>query len=166
MVVILVTITRMSGIKTGGKVDQVWESYFLILAAEVGIILTAVTAFRALFVSRHKRDNDGAKQPPGDSTQWYSQNKHLLKRVFNPSLWRSKSRVQSTSEGYEANEDGHFPMRNLPDIPRAHMTGVRTFIDGRGNMTNPSRIMESQATQGDEDTWPLHGTDQTAKIQV
>lgn len=158
----MITITRMSGIKTGGKVDQVWESYFLILAAEVGIILTAVTAFRAFFVSRHKRDNDGAKQPLGDSTQWYSQNKHLLKRVFN----RSKSRVQSTSEGYEANEDGHFPMRNLPDFPRAHMTGVRTFINGRGNMTNPSRIMESQAIQGDEDTWPLHETGQTPKIQV
>ena len=163
---ILVTITRISGIKIDGKVDQVWESYFIILAAEIGIILTAATAFRAFFVSRHKRDNNGAKQSPGDRTHWYSQNRYLLKRVFTSSRWRSKPRGQSTSGGNEADEDGHFPMRNLPHIPRAHMTGVRTFIDGHGKGTNASRIMESQAIQEDEDTWPLHDKNQTPESQV
>lgn len=165
---ILVTITRISGIKMDGKVDQVWESYFIILAAEIGIILTAVTAFRALFVSRHKRENNGARNPPGMQSHWYSPNTYLLKRVFTPKLWRSRSKFksQSTSGGYEADKDGHFPMENLPDIPRAHMTGVRTFINGRGKGMNASRIMESQGIQEEEDVWPLHGKDKSLTSQV
>ncbi len=165
---ILVTITRISGIKLDGKVDQVWESYFIFIAAEIGIILTAVTAFRALFVSRYKRDNKvkEAQGSSGKRAHWYSLNTNLLKRVFTLSLRRSKSRGQPTSEGYEVDKDGHFPMGNLPDIPRAHMTGVRTFIDGRGKGMDASRIMESQAIQEDDDTWPLHETNKNLEGQV
>lgn len=149
------------------NVDQVWESYFIILAAEIGIILTAVTAFRAFFVSRHKRDNVGVKQSPRYRTHWYSQNRYLLKRVFNPRIWRSKTRALSTFEGYEADEDDHFAMRNLPEIPRAHMTGAQTFIDCCGGQgKNASHIMESQAIQEGEDTRPLHEKDQTPVSQV
>ncbi|MCJ1346907.1 hypothetical protein MMC31_005127, partial [Peltigera leucophlebia] len=164
VVMILVTITRISGIKIDGNVDQVWESYFIILAAEIGIILTAVTAFRAFFVSRRKRDNNGGNQSPRYRTHWYSQKKYLLERVFNPRLWRSKTRALSTSEGYD---DGHFLMRNLPEIPRAHMTGVQTFIDCcDGKETHVSHIMESSAIQEGEDTWPLYENDQNPISQV
>ena len=164
---ILVTITRISGMKLNDEVDQVWGSYFMIIAAEIGIILTAVTAFRALFVSRYKSEKKGkgAKGSSGQRAHWYSQNTNLLRLVFTLSLWRSKSRGQSTSEGYEADKNGHFPMGNLPDIPRAHMTGVRTVIDGRGKGTDASRIMESQAIQEDDDTWPLHETNKTSKAR-
>lgn len=58
------------------------------------------------------------------------QNRSLLKRVFSPSLWRSESGNQTTSGGHKAAQDDHFCKRSLPAIPRAHITGVRTFIDG------------------------------------
>jgi len=166
VIMIMITIIRISGIKSNGQIDQVWESYWLILSAEIGIILTAVTAFRAFFVSRHKRNVNRAIESPGDRTHWYYQNKHLLKRLLKPSLWRFKEGAQTSSERYEADEDGHFPMKNLPDIPRAHMTGVRTFIDGRGRGTDTSNIMRSQAIQEHDDTWPLYTQDQKSGIQV
>lgn len=153
---ILVTITRISGIKMGGQVDLVWESFFIIIAGEIGIILTAVTAFRAFFVSRHKGDHRGAKKWPEQRTQLHSRSEYLLKLLITPSLWRSKNRTQSASEGYEASKYGHLPSGNLPDIPRAHMTGVRTFIDRRGRGKDTSHIMESQAIKEGEETWPLH----------
>lgn len=163
---ILVTITRVAGIKIQGQVDQVWESYFIILGGEIGIILTAITAFRSFFVSRNKRDNNRAKRPPEYRTQWYSRNRYLLKLIFTPSRWRSSSRSQSAYKGYEADECGHFPIENLPDIPRAHMTGVRTFIDRLGERTDPSRIMESQANKESEETWPLDEKNHNPQSQV
>ena len=161
---ILVTITRISGIKLDGSIDQVWETYFIILAAEIGIILTSVSAFRTFFISR--RDNNKAKPSPGNRTHWYSQDSSILKRLFTPSLWRSKSKGQSTSEGYKADEDDHFPMGDLPNVPRAQMTGIRTFINGNGKGMSTSRIMESQATQGDDDAWPIHAQHQEPGSKV
>lgn len=163
---ILVTITRVAGIKIQGQVDQVWESYFIILAGEIGIILTAITAFRPFFVSRNKRDNNGAKRSAQYQTQWYSRNRYLLKLILTPSRWRSSSRSQSASKGYEADECGHFPIGDLPDIPRANMTGVRTFIDRRGEGTDPSRTMESQENEESEETWPLDGKNHNPQSQV
>lgn len=166
ILMIIVTITRVSGIKLDGKVDQVWESYWLILSAEVGIILTAITAFRAFFVSRNNRNNNRVVQSPGGRIHWYYHNKPLLKRIFTPVVWRSKSRKQSSSEGFEACEDGHFPMEDLPNIPRAHMTGIRTFIDGRGKVMNASHIMQSRVVEEDDDTLPLHMQHQRNGNQV
>lgn len=113
---ILVTIIRISGIKVDGEIDQVWESFFIILAAEIGIILTSVSAFRTFFVARQRRNNEKANPSPGDHTHWYSQDSRLLKRILTLTLWRSKSKGQSTSGGYEADQDGQFPMEDLPDI--------------------------------------------------
>ena len=166
VVMILVTITRISGIKIKGHVDHVWETYFLVLAAEIGIILAAVTAFRVFFVSRHKKDNNRAKNPPGNISRWNTHTKYLLKRAITPSLWRTKSRGPPTFDGYEADKDGHFSLGPMPDIPRAHMTGVRTFIDGRERGMNASRIMESQMIPEDEDTWPLREGSQQPESQV
>ena len=163
---ILITITRISGIRYKGSNDQVWESYFIILAAEIGIILTAATAFRAFFVSRRTIIDNGVEPSPGHRTHEYSENRYLLKRVFTPKLWRSKAKSQETSGRREADEDGHFPMGKLPHISRPHMTGVRTFIDGRDRGSNASRIMASQAVQEDEDTWPLHNKNGTPEGQV
>ena len=54
VVTITFTITRASGIKFRGRLDAIWEVFFQTIAAEIGMILTAVSAFRELFVSRAK----------------------------------------------------------------------------------------------------------------
>lgn len=43
----------------------------------------------------------------------------------------------------------------LPEIPRAYMTGLRTFIDKRAKGTDDADIMGSQITRDDDDDWPL-----------
>lgn len=81
-----------------------WEFFFIIIAAEIGVILTAVTAFCAFFVSRHKGENRGARKLPELQTQLHCRSGYLLKLLVTPSLWRSKMRAQSASGGHAANE--------------------------------------------------------------
>lgn len=126
VLMIVLTITRVSGLKFQGNFDAIWETYWLILSAEVGIVLTSVAAFRAFFVFRSNRSQDRGTQPLGARMQWCHQEQRSLKQKFSFSLWRSNSRVQDLSRRYEANEDHEVPMSNLPDIPRAHITGFRT----------------------------------------
>ena len=126
VLMVVLTITRISGLTFDGNFDTIWETYWLILAAEVGIVLTSVAAFRAFFVYRSNRNHDRAMQPPRASMQWYHQEKRYLKQKFSFSLWQSNSRVQESSRGNEANEDDELPLSNLADIPRAHITGFRT----------------------------------------
>ena len=126
VLMIVLTITRVSGLKFKGNFDPIWETYWLILSAEVGIVLTSVAAFRAFFVFRSNRNQDRRIQPLGARTQWCHQENCSLKQKISYSLWRSNSRVQDLSRGYETNEDDELPMSNLPDIPQAHITGFRT----------------------------------------
>ena len=82
-----------------------------------------------------------------------------MKRVLAPSPWRSKARGQSTLLKDKGKEYSHVDMGQLPEIPRAHLTGVRTFLDGRGNGPDGPDIMESRMTQDDDDEWPLRMED-------
>jgi hypothetical protein len=150
---IVITIIRVSGILLDDKIDTVWETYWLILSAEVGIIMTAMVAFRALFVSRRK---DQVVQSAGGRMNWYYRSKRLLKQKLSLGNWRSKSGEHS-SGAYEAHQNNrNVPNDALPNIPRAYMTGVRTFIEGRGKSMNASHIMDSQVTAVDDESWPLH----------
>ncbi|KAJ4290922.1 hypothetical protein N0V90_010118 [Kalmusia sp. IMI 367209] len=49
--IIAITIVRMAGFASHGQVDIIWEVYWLILAAEVGLIMAAAITFRIFFVS-------------------------------------------------------------------------------------------------------------------
>ncbi len=123
---VALTITRVSGLKFKGNIDTIWETYWLILSAEVGIVLTSVATFRAFFVFCSNRNQDRGIQPLRARMQWCHQENRYLKQKFSFSLWQSNSRVQALSWQDEANEDVELPMSNLPDIPRAHITGSRT----------------------------------------
>ena len=122
VLLMVLTITRVSGLKYRGNFDVIWETYWLILSAEVGIVLTSVASFRAFFVFRGNRNQDRGIQPLGARMQGCHQGKRSLKAKFSFSPWRSISRVQESSRGYEANEDDELPMSNLSDMPRAHIT--------------------------------------------
>ncbi|KAF2190001.1 hypothetical protein K469DRAFT_722941 [Zopfia rhizophila CBS 207.26] len=109
---ITITIIRVSGMVSNGVVDIIWEVYWLILAAEVGLIMAAAIAFRIFFVAWNNR-----KTSPPEQVQ----------RFFRESFanrfrrgWRSQS------------EDTEELGNHLPAIPRAQMTGMRTFIDAQG----------------------------------
>ena len=142
-IMILVTITRIAGIDFHGQIDFVWESYFLIVAAEVGVILASISTYRALFVAHRKATIKKAKYGgPGSSP-----NRQILRRLLDSSPWRTRAGGQSTPGSVTASR---FDKGALPGIPRAHMTGVRSFINGQGQRMDASSIIESQMIQ-DED---------------
>ncbi|KAL8705407.1 MAG: hypothetical protein Q9201_001479 [Fulgogasparrea decipioides] len=162
----MVSITRIAGIKIQDQLDLVWESYFLIVAAEVGIILASVSTYRAFFVSWRRGDANRAKRAPGSQRHRYSPTRRVIKRFFTSSPWRSKTREQSSPEDARIFEEEKCVIESLPPIPSAHLTGVRTFIDGRGQWTNNSHIMESQTIEEIEHDWPLRREDYNAVDNV
>lgn len=91
VIMILVTTTRASGMKLDGHIDQVWMTCWLILSAEVGIILTSIAAFRACFVARNSKIDRRVIRSTGERIHWYHDKKHLFEQAFIPSLRRSKT---------------------------------------------------------------------------
>lgn len=162
----MVTITRIAGIKSGGQVDGVWESYFLIVAAEVGIILASVSTYRTLFVSHRRGDMAKARRGLEDQEHFYSPTRELFKRVLIPSPWRSKAREPSTPAEDKEHRYDDVDVGDLPEIPRAYMTGVRTFINGRAKGTDDADVMASRMTQDDDDDWPLRRADHISEDTV
>ena len=69
-VMIIVTIIRVSGIQYHGKINAAWEILWQILAAEISLILTAVSSFRALFVVRAKERNRRSYDEPRPLSWW------------------------------------------------------------------------------------------------
>lgn len=153
IVMIIVTIIRVSGIKRDSRIDYMWESYWLIMSAEVGIILAAATAFRAFFVARNNKE---VRQPGGQKFFWYYDSKQVLKQLFSLSTWRAKSSEHSSELQKAQGEDLYdVQQQNFPMIPQAQLTGIRTFIGNHGRTRNDSAIMRSNVTEEDEAVWPL-----------
>ncbi|KAL8730555.1 MAG: hypothetical protein Q9166_004009 [cf. Caloplaca sp. 2 TL-2023] len=151
-VVIIFTVTRASGLEWQGKLDVLWEVYFQIVAAEVGLILVSVTAFRALFVSRNK-----AKQhSPGKTPSFLTKSYRALKRILDPRQWlTSYSKDIGAGQGHGKAKDDFEG--KLPNIPRGTMTGVQTFVNDQGMTTQGDAelsVIASYAEPG-YDTWPL-----------
>ncbi|MCJ1387790.1 hypothetical protein MMC18_000633 [Xylographa bjoerkii] len=154
VILVIVTIVRVSGLRLDGKVDSVWETYWIIIGAEVGLILTASTAFRMLFV----HNNERLQQSPRGGWQWYTRSKRLLRRTFTPRTWRTKSTGGSSDRS--SGERNYNDVADLPPIPRGTMTGVRTFINGRGKtVARASQLMQSQMMEEEEDAVPLAGVE-------
>ncbi|MCJ1384837.1 hypothetical protein MMC17_007955 [Xylographa soralifera] len=152
VILVIVTIVRVSGLRLDGKIDSVWETYWIIIGAEVGLILAACTAFRMLFV----HNNEKLQQSPRGGWQWYTKSKRLLRRTFTPRTWRTKSTGGSSDRS--SGEQNHANMADLPQIPHGTMTGVRTFINGRGKtVARASQMMQSQTMEEEEDSMPLAG---------
>ncbi|PVH95106.1 hypothetical protein DM02DRAFT_571731 [Periconia macrospinosa] len=132
VIMVAVTITRIAGLKWKGKLDYVWESYFIAIAAEIGLVLGAITAFRALYVSKAKGRQ---VQKTTITFNWYRKGNSALLNAFG-------TRNGKGDSGVEPNEKRN---RILPNaIPNATMTGVRTFMEENGRST------ASDSTDGKE----------------
>lgn len=127
VIVIIFTVTRASGLEWRDKLDVLWEIYFQIVAAEVGLILVAMTAFRALFVSRAARNQHSPQKHPS----FWVKSKLALRRLLDPRRWMSKySKDITGGQEHDTTKDGFDG--KLPSIPGATMTGVNTFINHQG----------------------------------
>ena len=150
--VITITIIRASGLEWQGKLDVLWNVYFQIVAAEVGLILVSMTAFRALFVSRAARKQHSPRLHPS----LWTKSKYALKKLLNPIQWTLKhSGNISGSQKYGSTKEDFDG--KLPNIPGATITGVRTFIDHEGDTTESRTDLSPHQTQAEanQDDWPL-----------
>ena len=146
-IVIIFTVTRAFGLEWQDKLDVIWEVYFQIVAAEIGLILVAMTAFRALFVSRAARNQHS---PHGDPSSW-TKSLSVLRKLLNPRRWMLRySKDMTEGHTHRAVENG-FGER-LPSIPGATITGINTFINQQGTVasseiefsTYPASLVENQ----------------------
>ncbi|KAF7507790.1 hypothetical protein GJ744_010091 [Endocarpon pusillum] len=117
--------------------------------------MTSLTGFRTLFVARSNNDE---RRPPRNSSErsWSFRSRKLPRRFFFLSTRRSRSAGQSSPGQNDQKSPGQ--KEHLPSIPRGILTGVRTFIDGRGRITmGASRMIQStMATTDDwQDPWPM-----------
>ncbi|KAK3387420.1 hypothetical protein B0H63DRAFT_156993 [Podospora didyma] len=131
IVMIAISIARIAGLVWKDKLDTVWETFTVIIAAEIGLTLVSITAFRALYISQTKRHHN--KRVHGSTTYyWYQKGKmsflHFASRVTGKG--GHASYLDDLNETELA--DGRF-MRN--EIPRGTMTGVGTFMEGNGKIT-------------------------------
>ncbi|KAF2710376.1 hypothetical protein K504DRAFT_476355 [Pleomassaria siparia CBS 279.74] len=142
------TIARVAGLIYNGAVDSIWETYWTLISAEVGVFLAAATAFRTFFVTRN---NSKAYTPRQES-----------KRFFAPSFVAKFQRKKKsdldetldTQQGY-----------GLPNVPRGQITGMRTFIDrqGKSQHTQTTSMSSTVYDHTDGDLVPLHTSENYKK---
>lgn len=111
IVIIAVTIIRASGIRQGTTIDSVWETYWQVISAEVGLIMTSATAFRTFYVARSV-----AQQRQRDQNQPRHEWTHRLGKINLPSLSSLKTIRISNSTA------------NTQDIERGSEVGSLSMI--------------------------------------
>ena len=96
---------RVSGLRYHGTFDEVWLYVWQHMEACVAVIVVSLTAFRSVFVSSRTSRLNKAARP-----NWYSSTIAAIKR-------RKASDNTSLSS-----------INDLPAIPSATLTGMRTYI--------------------------------------
>jgi hypothetical protein len=149
---ITTTIIRVSGLKGApdGALDSGWEVYWQIISAEVGIAMTAVTAFRTMLLNHRSNSRN--------SDRW-SGMKGVMRKLGSWPSWLSSSRSGS---GYTDEQREGRPLDDLPRPERGTLTGIRTFIEAQGS--GRGAWFQRVDTRGDsgelrtlaeEENWPL-----------
>lgn len=151
-VLIIFTVIRASGLVWHGKIDVVWEEYFLIVPAEVGLILVSMTAFRAVFVSRAARNQHLPLKGP---SSWLK-SRYFLRNLLDPRRWMSRYSKDMAEDQKDATTKGVFNEK-LPSIPGATMTGINTFINHRGEAVESDTELGTYpaTTARNQDTSPF-----------
>lgn len=132
LLLITFTIIRATGLRRfGDKIDSQWETYWQILSAEMGIILTTVATFRSFFITR--RGNPQNPVTPAKSETVFRSLLNKLSQRFRTLSGRSHKSNESNMARFENLEE-------LPQVPKhtATMSGIRTFINGQSGNTSMS----------------------------
>lgn len=126
----IIAIVRVSKIRDTRGDDVVWSGFWLTIEGCVAVLMTSITAFRTAFTSRGTRDSGKKRWAPSHS-------------------WMRRARLRKQSEDDDILERGQ-----LPSVPRALLTGVRTYIQEH------HRTAESNTWTG-SDAWTMNEEDST-----
>lgn len=124
VITIIIAIVRISIMRVDpNRLDWQWLSFWLIMEADAAVISVSITTFRSMLGVR------ASKAREKQDRSWYSHRLRFRSR-------KAKNREKESS------------MDQLPSIPGATLTGIRTFI--RGN--RDSRLMASEVGGSDDST--------------
>lgn len=127
---IIIAIVRISGFRIKeSSIDITWELFWHQVEASVALITVSITAFRSLLGIKALKAREKEKR----ERSWFSHRAKLLTRYL-------KKETQDEPEPEQ-----------LPSIPGATLTGMRTFIHGDG-ILDESRAMGM--THKSEKNWP------------
>jgi hypothetical protein len=147
------TAVRVSRIKYGNVIDVQWECYWVLISAELGLILTASATFRTFFIARG--DSRATMQSLGGNVTWYDRGLVCIKRAVT-NISRSGPR---NSQLNNTNNNPAEESINLRSTPGSyHTSSSSRYLTPEGNemtMLGSSCHIQSHADQHDEEAWPL-----------
>lgn len=123
---IVIAIIRMSKFRIGTQTDIIWEVFWHEVEACTAVITVSLSAFRYFFVAQGSRQREN-RDP---RWLWYMSKKNLLRSALR------RKKLHSD----------HDETNRLPKIPRATMTGMRTFIKGENRDTDPESQFSPTST--------------------
>lgn len=130
IVMIIIAIIRIAAIRIGpSATDLVWEFFWSQMEACTAVIMVSFSAFRSVFVAHDNR----VREERHRNRLWYADKKNLLRSVLR------RRKIRSESEETD----------QLPEIPRATLTGMHTLIKGgkfKVNSQSASWSSEGRAT--------------------
>lgn len=138
---IIIAIIRISGSVIKSNFDMVWVLFWHEMEGAVAIIMVSLTAFRSLLGIKALKAREKKKL----ESYWFSHRQQLLARHF-------KKTTQDESKSQQ-----------LPSVPSATLTGMRTFILGNG-ICDKSKAMEMSPTL--EKNWSGAASHEPQKIEL
>lgn len=133
---IVIAIVRLSGLRVLDRyVDVQWEVFWLELEANVAVIMVSITAFRSLLglkALKSRKEKERVRY-------WY----------------RRRLPFSKGDKTWESQLNGH----QLPSIPGATLTGIRTFIRGDRESKMMGSRFDVTDSRGDRT-----GTEQRIKV--
>ena len=124
---IILAIIRIAKIQANRDVARmIWIILWQQIEASTAVIVISLSAFRSFFVARESRlRHDRIRH-----RQWYMDRKNRIASALRRKRLRSGS----------GSESGSQELNHLVAIPRATMTGLRTFINGGGEPNDENHL--------------------------
>ena len=138
---IIIAIVRISGMVFKNTFDMVWVLFWLQVEGAVAIIMVSITAFRSLLGIKALKEREKQKM----ERFWFSYRPKPLAKDF-------KKETQAKSKSQQ-----------LPSVPGATLTGMRSFINGSG-IWDESTAMKM--THKSEKDWPRLASHEPQQIEV
>ena len=127
---VVCAIIRISGYTHNGLIDETWLFLWAAIEADVAVIMISLTAFRSIFLAR-------TIQKP---------------RQRRLNVWKTITRRRAKKA---TNEEPQIKLA----IPKPTMTGIRTFIRGGKETTQPSSITKATHSTDPSTTLQSYGGD-------
>lgn len=144
MMIITATV-RISSIRSStNTIDITWFNFWQFVEGCVAVTMVSSTAFRSLFIA-HVKQRTLKKRP------------HLNRNTF----WNLKLKTRRNAR----TETEHDETLNLPEIPRATLTGMNTFIRG-DDSNDKSQLLTNETLSEDENPLSMLNVMSTRGIGV